>query len=120
MVARRPARVTIGCQVSIRSIRPDRDQVLPGWIRGDTDERVVAVVPEGEQGLYRLTQRTPLGRALLGHQVGDVVAVTVQAGIVRFEVMAIEPAARNMDTNAGVAEVVDAALLKGAPLGGSG
>jgi len=34
-------------------------------------------------GLYRLTPRTPLGKALLGHRAGDVVSVHVGAGVVQ-------------------------------------
>jgi transcription elongation GreA/GreB family factor len=66
---------------------------LPPGIKVHARETVVEIVAPDQIGLYRLSQRMPLGRALLGRRVGDVVPVTVQAGTVEFEILAIEQAA---------------------------
>ncbi|HID88677.1 MAG TPA: transcription elongation factor GreA [Anaerolineales bacterium] len=38
----------------------------------------------------RISYESPLGQALLGHRVGDVVAVEAPAGILRFRILRIE------------------------------
>jgi Transcription elongation factor, GreA/GreB, C-term len=87
--------VAIGSSVRIRSVgKAERCPAL-GWLkREDSLEHVIAIVAAGGAGLYRLTPWMPLGRALLGHRAGDVVRVTVEAGTVEFEVLAVEPAPR--------------------------
>jgi hypothetical protein len=92
--------VHVGCEVHIRS---------------DFAEGVVAIVAPDDAGLYRLTARTPLGGALFGHHVGEVVRVAVDAATVEFEILAVEPGRPRVSAEAGVAEVVDAAVLKIAP-----
>jgi transcription elongation GreA/GreB family factor len=63
---------------------------LPAWVQGTSRPvQVVTIVPPGYMGPHRLTPRTPLAMALLGHQVGDVVDVEVDAGTVWFTIMAI-------------------------------
>ncbi len=89
--------VQVGCEVRIRT---------------DFAEGVVAIVPAGDEGLYRLTPRTPLGGALLGHGVGELVRVSVDAGTVAFTVLAVEPGRPTMSPDGGVAEQADAAVLK--------
>lgn len=84
--------VAVGCEVRIRALRKPQVQHLPPGIRADDVEGVVAIVPPGDAGLHRLTPRMPLGGALLGHRAGDAVRVTLQAGTVAFEVLAVEPA----------------------------
>ncbi len=78
------------------------------------------IVPPEEAGLYQLSPWMPLARALLGHRAGDVVPVSVQAGTVRFEVLTVEPGRSTMGTDAGRAELADAAVLKTAPEKGPG
>ncbi len=38
----------------------------------------------------RISYESPLGQALLGHRVGDVVAVEAPAGVLRFRILRIE------------------------------
>jgi transcription elongation GreA/GreB family factor len=109
----------LGSRVRIRGLRrPGRAQLPPG-IEADDAERVIAIVPPGEVGLYRLSPRMPLAGALLGHRAGDVVPVAVKAGTVEFEVLAVEPGRSIMEL-AGVAELADAAVLNTAPAKGPG
>ncbi len=83
--------MAVGSRVRIRSIRPPGACHLPFVLRGEnTPELVVTIVEPGDAGLYRLSTRTPLGRALLGRRVGDVVEVQVAAGLAGFEVLAME------------------------------
>jgi hypothetical protein len=86
--------VSVGATVRIRSVRPPGMQAPPppGVKLGGEAEVVVAIVPPDQVGLYKLSPRMPLGRALLGHQAGDVVPVSVEAGTVEFEVLAVEAA----------------------------
>lgn len=84
--------VAVGCEVRIRALRKPQVQHLPPGIRADDVEGVVAIVPPGDAGLHRPTPRMPLGGALLGHRAGDAVRVSLQAGTVAFEVLAVEPA----------------------------
>lgn len=83
--------VAVGCRVRIRGLHGQGHRHLPRGIKGDDADRVIAIVPPGEVGLYRLSPRMPLAGALLGHLAGDVVEVAVQAATVRFEVLAVEP-----------------------------
>lgn len=85
------AAITIGCEVRIRRVGASGLRLLPAGIEADDAERVVAIVAAGEGGLYKLTPRTALAGALLGHRVGDVVRVSTSAGTVEFEVMAVVP-----------------------------
>jgi hypothetical protein len=78
--------VQLGCEVRIRS---------------DDSEGVVAIVPSGDAGLYRLTPVMPLAAALLGHGVGDMVHVTVDAGTVAFTILAVEPIRPTMGVDPG-------------------
>src|SRR5262245_30557859 len=85
--------VGLGTVVLIRSIRPEGETEveLPTWLRPVGPDHVVVLAEE--MGLHQLTTRTPLGRALLGARVGDVVSVRSQACTVLYEVLAIDPPA---------------------------
>ena len=39
----------------------------------------------------RVSYESPLGSALIGHKVGDIVEVAAPAGTIRYEIMAIRP-----------------------------
>jgi transcription elongation GreA/GreB family factor len=91
--------VAVGARVRIRSVLADRPRIPPLSVSAEGDpEQPITIVCPGAMGLYRLSTRTPLGRALLGHHVGDVVEVPVQAGTARFEVLAVEGAGHDDDT----------------------
>ncbi len=83
--------MAVGCRVRIRSILPPEPRRLPFPLSGESSrELVVTIVAPADAGLYRLSTRTPLGRALLGRRVGDVVEVQVAAGQAGFEVLSVE------------------------------
>jgi hypothetical protein len=78
-------------------------------IRGDDSEGVVSIVPSGDAGLYRLPPGTPLAGALLGHGVGDVVHVSVDAGTLAFTILAVEPIRPTMGADPDLTEPADEA-----------
>ena len=45
---------------------------------------------EADPKMGRISNRSPLGQALLGHRVGDEVIVNAPDGILRFRIMAIQ------------------------------
>jgi transcription elongation GreA/GreB family factor len=114
--------VGIGCEVVIRSVRAagEREVELPKELQGEPGDHVITIVGAEGMGPQRVTTRTPLGRALLGHRVGDVVTVRTQARTLAYEVLAIEVPRLTVGTEAGLAEQVDAAVLKIAPVKGPG
>jgi transcription elongation GreA/GreB family factor len=56
---------------------------------GEQDIRIVG--SDREMGLYSLSPRTPLARALLGGRAGDEIKVHVDAGTATFIIVAVEP-----------------------------
>jgi transcription elongation GreA/GreB family factor/very-short-patch-repair endonuclease len=71
-------KVGIGCLVSFRE--------------EDGPEEVWQLVPplEADPGRGRMSMLTPIGQALFGHRVGDVVEVRAPSGAYRAEIIAIE------------------------------
>lgn len=69
MRRQRPAAVGRGCEVLVRSIRPEGESDVrpPAGLCGADGEVVVAIAEE--IGLYQLATRPPLGRALLTGRV---------------------------------------------------
>ncbi len=45
--------------------------------------------PEADLSINKLSVESPIGRGLLGKVVGDIVAITVPAGVIEFEVLSI-------------------------------
>ena len=58
---------------------------------GDTLEtyQIVGSV-EADPMSGRISNESPMGKALLGHQVGDEVAVSTPGGVLRFQIVSIE------------------------------
>jgi transcription elongation factor GreA len=56
---------------------------------GDEDEYEIVGSAEADPGRGRLSNESPVGRALIGHKVGDVVEVTAPAGPIRLEILEI-------------------------------
>ncbi len=84
--------IAVGSTVRVRSVRPLGTRSVVTWLRGDYHpEQVISIVAPADMGLYRLTPRTPLGKALLGHRAGDVVSVHVGAGVVQIEIVSVQP-----------------------------
>lgn len=50
--------------------------------------RIVSSV-ESNQSMDTITDKSPVGEALIGHKVGDVVGVKVPAGVIQFKVLEI-------------------------------
>lgn len=50
--------------------------------------RIVSAV-EANQSMDTITEESPVGKALLGHKVGDVVDVQVPAGVIKFKILEI-------------------------------
>lgn len=106
----------IGTQVRVRLLNGSDASYLPPGVTADDVERVLTIVPPDDGGLYRLSPRTPLGAALMGHRPGDVVVVISRARSIEYEIVSVEPDS----PVAGVAELEDAAVLDTAPSGGPG
>jgi transcription elongation GreA/GreB family factor len=61
-------------------------------IRGaGVGEQEIAIVEADDEGLYRLSTRTPLARALIGRRQGDEVKVETDAGIATFLIVTVDP-----------------------------
>ena len=50
--------------------------------------RIVSSV-ESNQSMETITDESPVGKALIGHKVGDIVDVKVPAGVIQFKVLEI-------------------------------
>ena len=72
-------RINVGCKVQIHDIEDDED--LEYWIVGSTEANSL----EG-----KISNESPVGRALIGARVGDTVQVETQAGSFAYKVLAIE------------------------------
>jgi transcription elongation GreA/GreB family factor len=86
------AEVQVGSSVRIRSARPPEERSFAPirLIGDDTAEHEITIVgSDADVGLHRLSRRSPLARALLGHRAGDVVEVRLEQATARFEVMAV-------------------------------
>jgi transcription elongation factor GreA len=74
-----PEVVSIGSTVKVRDL--SRDQVLEYTIVGSQ---------EADPAKKRISNESPVGRALLGQKLGSVVSVMVPAGTFKYEVIAIQ------------------------------
>jgi hypothetical protein len=90
------AEIQVGSVVRIRAVRPLGPGLHQAQVSSDRSlEQVVTIVAsDSDMGLWKLSPRTPLGRALLGHQIGDIVIVRLQDVSAEFEVVAIDPQMR--------------------------
>ena len=59
---------------------------------GETDEYEIVGSAEADPGNRRLSNESPVGRAVLGHKKGDVVEVAAPAGALRLQIMSIKAA----------------------------
>ena len=69
--------VSLGCTVKILDVEFDEE----------TEYRLVSSVENS--GMNTITDESPVGKALLGHRVGDLVEVAAPAGNFQFKVLAI-------------------------------
>lgn len=72
-------KINIGCQVKILDL--EYDEELDYKIVGSTEANSL-------QG--RISNESPLGRALIGSKVGDTVEVETQAGVIKYKVLEIQ------------------------------
>jgi transcription elongation factor GreA len=70
-------RVGVGTRVVVRDLDED-------------EELAYTLVGPGERGAGKISTQSPVGRALLDHMVGDVVQVTVPAGVQKYRIEKIE------------------------------
>ena len=57
-------------------------------------EMTYSIVPEAEADLKskKISVSSPIGRGLLGKSVGEIVEIQIPNGIIKFEILKIEPA----------------------------
>jgi transcription elongation factor GreA len=70
--------VGIGSVVTVKDLETDEewDYTIVGSVEADPDED-------------RISNESPIGEALMGRKVGDVVDIKIPAGVARYEIMAI-------------------------------
>lgn len=74
-------RINIGCQVKILDI--EFNEELEYKIVGSTEANSLK---------GKISNESPVGKALIGHQVGDTVEVETQAGVITYKVLGIQRA----------------------------
>ena len=72
-------KISIGCKVKVYDV--DFDEEMEFKIVGST---------EANNLQNKISNESPVGRALLGKRVGDVVDVETQAGIIQYKVLEIQ------------------------------
>lgn len=72
-------KISIGCKVKVYDV--DFDEEMEFKIVGSTEANSLQ---------NKISNESPVGRALLGKRVGDVVDVETQAGIIQYKVLAIQ------------------------------
>ena len=72
-------RINIGCQVKIYDF--DFDEELDYKIVGSTEANSLK---------GKISNESPVGKALLGAKVGDIVEVETQAGVIKYKVLEIQ------------------------------
>ena len=70
--------VSVGTTVKVK----DRDT-------GDTEEYAIVGAQESDPYENKISNESPVGAALLGHKVGDTVAVEIPAGVLNYEILSI-------------------------------
>lgn len=71
--------VMMGCTVVLKDIEFDEDL-----------EYTIVGSAEADPMEARISDESPVGKAVLGHRVGDVVDVMVPAGVLKYEVLEIK------------------------------
>ncbi len=71
--------VTVGSKVKVKDLED-----------GEENEYVIVGSAEADPMASKISNESPVGKALLGQKVGDTVEVKVPAGTVKYEIIAIE------------------------------
>ena len=72
-------KINIGCKVKLLDV--EYDEEMEFYIVGSTDANSLQ---------NKISNEAPVGRALIGKSVGDVVDVETQAGIIQYKVLEIQ------------------------------
>ena len=70
--------VSIGSVVKVRDIEMDEEE----------EYKLVGTV-EADPMNNRISNESPVGRAIIGHKVGEIVYVEVPMGIIKYEIMSV-------------------------------
>ena len=58
---------------------------------GETEDYQIVGFAQADPDIGLISDESPVGKALLGHRLGDTVEVEVPAGVISFEVLEIYP-----------------------------
>lgn len=72
-------RINVGCIVKVHSIAFGKDMEF----------RIVGST-EADSLQNKISNESPVGMALMGHQVGDVISIETQAGVMEYTVLEIQ------------------------------
>ena len=81
--------INVGCQVKILDC--EFDEELTYKIVGSTEANSLK---------GKISNESPVGKALIGKKKGDVVQVETQVGVLKYKVLEIEPSATNEEVKA--------------------
>jgi len=73
-----PQEITLGTQVKLRDLDTGEEAVY----------RIVGST-ESDPGNHKISNESPVGRALMNHKIGDRVEINVPLGVIRYEVLDI-------------------------------
>ena len=74
-----PDLISVGCKVAVHDLEFDED--VDFWIVGST---------EADSLNGKISNESPLGSALIGAAVGDIVDVEAPSGIMQYQILSIE------------------------------
>ena len=72
-------KINVGCQVKVYDI--DFDEEMEFKIVGSTEANSLQ---------NKISNESPVGKALIGRRVGDVVDVETQVGVIQYKVLEIQ------------------------------
>ena len=72
-------KINVGCKVKVKDLEYDEDMEF--YIVGSTEANSLK---------NKISNESPVGQALIGKKVGDVVDVETQVGVIQYEVLEIQ------------------------------
>lgn len=85
----RNARVLDESEVAIDTVSLGSKVVLKDIEFGDELEYFIVGSMEADPGSFKISNESPVGKAILGSKTGDIVEVDVPAGILKYQVVKI-------------------------------
>ena len=85
----RNARIISDEDVDTDVVRLGSRVILEDFVERDRIEYTIVGPHEADPIEMKISDESPVGKALLGHKVGDMVDVVVPAGLVRYRIMGI-------------------------------